>query len=50
MHRTAVKRVMEGVLGANDAPAEANRAQFDAAGTFVVNVMSSPGAGRTVLL
>jgi hydrogenase nickel incorporation protein HypB len=50
MHRTAVKRVMEGVLDANDALAEANRAQFDAAGTYVVNVMSSPGAGKTALL
>jgi hydrogenase nickel incorporation protein HypB len=50
MHRTAVKRVMEGVLDANDALAQANRAQFDAAGTYVVNVMSSPGAGKTALL
>ncbi len=51
MHRTAVKQVvMEGVLDANDALAQANRAQFDEAGTYVVNMMSSPGAGKTALL
>ena len=51
MHRTAVKQVvMEGVLDANDALAQANRARFDLAGNFVVNMMSSPGAGKTALL
>lgn len=51
MHRTAVKQVvMEGVLDANDALAQANRTQFDEAGTYVVNLMSSPGAGKTALL
>ena len=51
MHRTAVKQVvMEGVLDANDALAQANRERFDHAGNFVVNMMSSPGAGKTALL
>ena len=51
MHRTAVKQVvMEGVLDANDALAQANRTQFDQSGTYVVNMMSSPGAGKTALL
>ena len=51
MHRTAVKKVvLEGVLDANDALAQANRARFDAAGTYVINMMSSPGAGKTALL
>jgi hydrogenase nickel incorporation protein HypB len=51
MHRAAVKKVvLEGVLDANDALAEANRERFDAAGTYVVNMMSSPGAGKTALL
>ena len=51
MHRTAVKQiVMEGVLDANDALAQANRARFDHAGNFVVNMMSSPEAGKTALL
>ena len=51
MHRTAVKQVvMEGVLDANDALAQANRARFDQTGTYVINMMSSPGAGKTALL
>jgi hydrogenase nickel incorporation protein HypB len=51
MHRTAVKQVvMEGVLDANDALAQANRTRFDQSGTYVVNMMSSPGAGKTALL
>jgi hydrogenase nickel incorporation protein HypB len=51
MHRSALKKVvLEGVLDANDALAQANRARFDAAGTYVVNLMSSPGAGKTTLL
>jgi hydrogenase nickel incorporation protein HypB len=41
---------MEGILDANDALAQANRAQFDQAGTYVVNMMSSPGAGKTTVL
>ena len=51
MHRTAVKKViLEGVLDANDALAQANRERFDQAGTYVINLMSSPGAGTTALL
>ena len=51
MHRTAVKQVvMEGVLDANDALAQANRTRFAGAGTYVINMMSSPGAGKTALL
>jgi hydrogenase nickel incorporation protein HypB len=51
MHRTAVKQVvMEGVLDANDALAQANRTRFDQSGTYVINMMSSPGAGKTALL
>ena len=51
MHRAAVKQsVMEGVRGANDALAQANRARLDRAGNFVVTMMSSPGAGKTALL
>ncbi|MBA3389841.1 MAG: hydrogenase nickel incorporation protein HypB [Rubrobacteraceae bacterium] len=51
MHRTAVKQiVMEGVLDANDALAQANRDRFDQAGNYVINMMSSPGAGKTALL
>src|ERR671928_1909263 len=51
MHRTAVKQVvLEGVLDANDALAQANREKFDQTGTYVINMMSSPGAGKTALL
>jgi hydrogenase nickel incorporation protein HypB len=51
MHRTAVKQVvLEGVLDANDALAQANRERFDQAGTYTINLMSSPGAGKTALL
>jgi hydrogenase nickel incorporation protein HypB len=49
VHRTRVK-VVEGVLDANDTIARANRADFDAAGVTVVNLMSAPGAGKTTLL
>jgi hydrogenase nickel incorporation protein HypB len=51
MHRTAVKKVvLENVLDANDALAQANRERFDRSGTYVINLMSSPGAGKTTLL
>ena len=49
MHRTRV-RVVEGVLDANDTIARENRADFDAAGVTVINLMSAPGAGKTSLL
>jgi hydrogenase nickel incorporation protein HypB len=51
VHRSAVKKVVnESVLDANDALAHANRERFDRAGTYVINLMSSPGAGKTALL
>ena len=51
MHQTAVKKVvLKGVLDANDALAQANREMFDDAGNYVINMMSSPGAGKTALL
>ena len=49
MHQTTV-RVAEGALDANQTIAEANRADFDAGGVAVVNLMSAPGAGKTTLL
>ena len=51
MHNTAVKKVVrENVLDANDTLARANRDAFDRAGTYTINMMSSPGAGKTALL
>jgi hydrogenase nickel incorporation protein HypB len=49
VHRTRVK-VLEDVLDANSTIAAANRADFEAAGVTVVNLMSAPGAGKTALL
>ena len=46
-----VKVVMgQRLLRANAALAKENRARFGAAGTLVVNLISSPGAGKTTLL
>jgi hydrogenase nickel incorporation protein HypB len=49
MHRIKV-RVVEDALDANNTIARANRADFDRAGVAVVNLMSAPGAGKTLLL
>jgi len=49
MHRTHVK-VLEDVLDANGTIARANRADFDREGVTVVNLMGSPGAGKTTVL
>ncbi|MCC7360568.1 MAG: hydrogenase nickel incorporation protein HypB [Anaerolineales bacterium] len=43
-------RVVEKVLSANDRLAEANRARLDAAGLFAINLLASPGAGKTSLI
>ena len=42
--------VVQEILGANDQVAAENRAAFDAAGVFVLNVMASPGAGKTSVI
>jgi hydrogenase nickel incorporation protein HypB len=42
--------VLERIFHENDHTATANRADFDAAGVTAVNLMSSPGAGKTALL
>jgi hydrogenase nickel incorporation protein HypB len=39
--------IVQGILDANDATAEGNRAAFDAHGCLAVNIMASPGAGKT---
>jgi len=49
MHQTKVK-VAEDALDANTTIATANRADFDRAEVAVVNLMSAPGAGKTMLL
>jgi hydrogenase nickel incorporation protein HypB len=41
---------MEGLLRANDHSAAHNRAHFNEHGVLAINLMSSPGAGKTALL
>lgn len=42
--------VEQRILNANDQVAAGNRAALDAAGTLAVNIMASPGAGKTSLI
>jgi hydrogenase nickel incorporation protein HypB len=42
--------IVENILNANDHLAEENRRRIEAAGVFSVNIMASPGAGKTSLI
>ncbi len=42
--------IVENILSANDKVAAENRARLEAAGVFAVNLMASPGAGKTSLI
>jgi hydrogenase nickel incorporation protein HypB len=42
--------VVEDILSANDQLAASNRERLDRAGIFAVNLMASPGAGKTSLI
>src|SRR5512143_1374296 len=42
--------VVENILNANDRLAEENRSRLDAAGVFSINLMASPGAGKTSVI
>ncbi len=42
--------VNEDILSANDLLADNLKTRFEAAGVFVMNLMSSPGAGKTSLI
>jgi hydrogenase nickel incorporation protein HypB len=42
--------VVERIMSANDRLAEANRRRFDQAGVMAINLMASPGAGKTSLI
>ena len=42
--------VVENILSANEQLAEENLARFDSAGVFALNLMASPGAGKTSLI
>jgi hydrogenase nickel incorporation protein HypB len=43
-------QVVEKILSANDRLAEENQRRLDAAGVFGMNLMASPGAGKTSLI
>jgi hydrogenase nickel incorporation protein HypB len=51
-YRTGPERVLvlENIFDENDRCAEANRRKLDESGVVAVNVMSSPGAGKTAIL
>jgi hydrogenase nickel incorporation protein HypB len=42
--------VVENILSANDRLAAENRQRLDQAGVFAINIMASPGAGKTSLV
>jgi len=42
--------VVENILNANDRLASDNRSRLDAAGVFAINLMASPGAGKTSVI
>lgn len=42
--------VVENILNANDRLAEENHVRIEAAGVFSINLMASPGAGKTSLI
>jgi len=42
--------VVEKILSANDRLAQENRTRIDSAGVFSINIMASPGAGKTSLI
>jgi hydrogenase nickel incorporation protein HypB len=48
--RTETIEVITAILGENDRVAAHNREHFDAHGVLALNLMSSPGAGKTSLL
>ena len=50
MDKIRVIEVKRGVLDANDAAADELRSDLRKRGTFLVNLMSSPGAGKTTTL
>ncbi len=42
--------IVEKILSSNDRMAEENRARIESAGVFSINLMASPGAGKTSLI
>jgi len=50
MNNPRILEIRRGVLEKNDLLAQQLRARFNEAGVYVVNLVSSPGAGKTALL
>ena len=50
MSNTKTVAIVEDILGANDSLAAQNRAQLETAGVLGVNIMASPGAGKTSVI
>jgi hydrogenase nickel incorporation protein HypB len=50
MSQQRIIRLERDILSKNDAFARANRARLEAAGIFALNLVSSPGSGKTSLL
>jgi hydrogenase nickel incorporation protein HypB len=42
--------IVENILNANDKLAQTNRTRLDVAGVFSINILASPGAGKTSLI
>jgi hydrogenase nickel incorporation protein HypB len=42
--------IIENIMSANDRLAEENRILLDQAGVFAINIMASPGAGKTMFI
>jgi hydrogenase nickel incorporation protein HypB len=49
-HNIKTVKIVKNLLESNDLAAEANRRRFAEAGVLAVNVMASPGAGKTSLI
>lgn len=50
MSQARMVQIEQDILAKNDAYAAANRAAFDERGIFALNLVSSPGSGKTALL
>lgn len=50
MQSVKIVNILEGLLAGNGQAAERNRERFSTAGVLAVNIMSSPGAGKTSLI
>jgi hydrogenase nickel incorporation protein HypB len=50
VHSVKIVNILEGLLAGNDQAAERNKQRFSEAGVLTINIMSSPGAGKTSLI